>query len=102
MLFDIYFFPLLSLRLAHNEDQPVSKMGRYVYQLQEAEEREQYDQDRTEHSNPATHPLARVTIFGDGDQRIIPRPSYVRRRPTCPSVTPTSGPVPKAQPPEEI
>ena len=80
----------------------MSKMGRYVYQLQEAEEREQYDQDRTEHSNPATHPLARVTIFGDGDQRIIPRPSYVRGRPTCPSVTPTCGEVPKAQPSEEI
>ncbi len=51
----------------------MSKMGRYVYQLQEAEEKEQHDQDRKGHSNPATHPLTRVTIFGDGDQRIIPR-----------------------------
>ena len=44
----------------------MSKMGRHVYQLQEAEEKEEHDQDRKGHSNPATHPLARVTIFGDG------------------------------------
>ena len=80
----------------------MSKMGRYVYQLQEAEEKEEHDQDRKGHSNPATHPLARVTIFGDGDQRIISRPSLIRRGATCPSVTPKSGEVPKATPAKEI
>lgn len=80
----------------------MSKMGRYVYQLQEAEEKEQHDQDRKGHSNPATHPLTRVTIFGDGDQRIIPRSRLSRREPTCPSVTPKSGEVPKATPTEKI
>ena len=84
----------------------MSKMGRYVYQLQEQEENpnveEQYDQNRKGHSDTATHPLTRLTISCYGGQRVISRPRLARRSATCPSVTPTSGAVPKATPTKKV
>ena len=82
----------------------MSKMGRYVYQLQEENPNveEQYDQDRKGHSDTATHPLTRITISCYGGQRVFSRPRLARRSATCPSVTATSGAVPKATSTEKV
>lgn len=51
----------------------MSKMGRYVFELQE--ENQQYDYpDREGCTDAESHPLARVTIHGDGDRGLVRRP----------------------------
>ena len=79
----------------------MSKMGRHVYRIQEQEERELYDNhDREEHTNAATHPLARVTLWRDGHRRLVPRAPSNSRQAGSRFSAPASVEVPEGEPAE--
>jgi len=80
----------------------MSKMGRYVYRLQE--ENEQYDNypDREGCTDAESHPLARVTIYGDGDRGLLRGARTVERRQINPSSQAESDPLSETKPTEEV
>ena len=79
----------------------MSKMGRYVFQLQE--ENEQYDYpDREGCTDAESHPLARVTVYGDGDRGLFRRPRTCHGQQIDTGPEAESDPLSKAKPPEEV
>ncbi len=79
----------------------MSKMGRYVYQLQE--ENEQYDYpDREGCTDAESHPLARVTVYGNGDRRLVRRPRTFDRQPLDTGAEAESDKVSETESPQEV
>ena len=79
----------------------MSKMGRYVFELQE--ENQQYDYpDRKGCTDVESHPLARVTIHGDGDRGLVRRPRTFQRQSLDPSTEAESDKISKTKPATKI